>query len=82
MSLTKEQFAKNSLWTFVELSLYPVLMIIATPVFCLLALILSGGMMFQLAFIVCLLLSCKLIYFDPTKQYASRFLPGATFSKS
>jgi O-antigen/teichoic acid export membrane protein len=33
MSLTREQFIKNSAWTFIELALYPVLMIIATPVF-------------------------------------------------
>ncbi len=33
MSLTKEQFIKNSIWTFLELSLYPILMIVATPVF-------------------------------------------------
>ena len=33
MSLSKEQFIKNSIWTFLELTLYPVLMIVATPVF-------------------------------------------------
>jgi O-antigen/teichoic acid export membrane protein len=33
MSLSKQQFIKNSVWTFLELTLYPVLMIIATPVF-------------------------------------------------
>lgn len=33
MSLTREQFFKNSAWTFAELTLYPVLVIIATPVF-------------------------------------------------
>jgi O-antigen/teichoic acid export membrane protein len=33
MSLSKEQFIKNSVWTFLELTLYPVLMIVATPVF-------------------------------------------------
>jgi len=33
MSLSKEQFIKNSTWTFLELILYPVLMIVATPVF-------------------------------------------------
>lgn len=33
MSLSKEQFIKNSAWTFLELTLYPVLMIVATPIF-------------------------------------------------
>lgn len=33
MSLSKEQLIKNSVWTFLELTLYPVLMIVATPVF-------------------------------------------------
>jgi O-antigen/teichoic acid export membrane protein len=33
MSLSKEQFIKNSVWTFLELTLYPVLMIVATPLF-------------------------------------------------
>lgn len=33
MTLTKEQFVKNSGWTLAELSLFPVLVIIATPVF-------------------------------------------------
>jgi len=33
MSLSKEQFIKNSVWTFFELALYPILMIVATPVF-------------------------------------------------
>src|SRR5687768_6728550 len=33
MSLTKKQFFKNSFWTFLELTLYPLLMIVATPIF-------------------------------------------------
>ncbi|WP_317899343.1 lipopolysaccharide biosynthesis protein [Aurantibacillus circumpalustris] len=33
MSLSREQFIKNSVWTFLELALYPILMIIATPIF-------------------------------------------------
>src|SRR5207253_6264226 len=33
MSLSRKQFIKNSVWTFLELVLYPLLMIIATPVF-------------------------------------------------
>ncbi|MCC6371429.1 MAG: hypothetical protein IT236_10535 [Bacteroidia bacterium] len=33
MSLSKEQFVKNSAWTIAELALYPLLLIIATPVF-------------------------------------------------
>ena len=33
MSISKEQFFKNSAWTFLELTLFPILMIIATPVF-------------------------------------------------
>lgn len=33
MSLSKKQFIKNSVWTFLELSLYPLLMIAATPIF-------------------------------------------------
>ena len=33
MSLSKQQFIKNSTWTFLELTLYPVLMIVATPIF-------------------------------------------------
>ncbi len=33
MSLSKEQFIKNSTWTFLELALYPILMIVATPIF-------------------------------------------------
>lgn len=33
MSLSKQQFIKNSVWTFLELTLYPILMIVATPLF-------------------------------------------------
>lgn len=33
MSLSREQFFKNSVWTFLELALFPLLMILATPVF-------------------------------------------------
>lgn len=33
MSLSKQQFIRNSVWTFFELALYPLLMIAATPVF-------------------------------------------------
>ena len=33
MTLTKKQFLKNSLWTFLELSLYPILLVIASPIF-------------------------------------------------
>lgn len=33
MSLSKQQFLRNSAWTFAELTLYPVLMLLATPVF-------------------------------------------------
>src|SRR3954469_12927835 len=33
MSLSKEQLIKNSVWTFLEFTLYPVLMIVATPFF-------------------------------------------------
>lgn len=33
MSLSKQQFVKNSFWTFLELTLYPLLMIVATPLF-------------------------------------------------
>jgi len=33
MSLSIRQFFSNSIWTFLELSLYPLLMILATPIF-------------------------------------------------
>lgn len=33
MTLTRQQFVKNSAWTFAELTLFPLLVIIATPVF-------------------------------------------------
>lgn len=33
MSLTREQFFKNSVWTFLELTLYPLLMIVGVRVF-------------------------------------------------
>src|SRR5688500_6799575 len=33
MSISPKQLLKNSSWTLVELSLYPVLVILATPVF-------------------------------------------------
>lgn len=33
MSLSKQQLFRNSFWTLLELSLYPVLMIVATPLF-------------------------------------------------
>lgn len=33
MTLTKEQLVKNSIWTLAELTLFPILVIIATPVF-------------------------------------------------
>lgn len=33
MSLSIRQFFSNSVWTFLELSLYPLLMILATPIF-------------------------------------------------
>lgn len=33
MALTKKQFFKNSVWTFLDLALFPVLVIIATPIF-------------------------------------------------
>jgi O-antigen/teichoic acid export membrane protein len=33
MSLSKSQFIRNSIWTFLELALYPILMIVATPIF-------------------------------------------------
>jgi O-antigen/teichoic acid export membrane protein len=33
MSLSRQQFLRNSVWTFMELSLYPLLMIVATPLF-------------------------------------------------
>ena len=33
MSLSKQQFVKNTAWTFLELALYPILMIVATPIF-------------------------------------------------
>jgi O-antigen/teichoic acid export membrane protein len=33
MSLSREQFFKNSVWTFFELALFPLLMIVATPIF-------------------------------------------------
>ena len=33
MSLSPRQFLKNSVWTFLDLSLYPALMILATPLF-------------------------------------------------
>lgn len=33
MASTKKQFLKNSVWTFVDLALFPILVIIATPIF-------------------------------------------------
>lgn len=33
MSLSKTQFFKNSIWTFLELTTYPVLVILTTPIF-------------------------------------------------
>lgn len=33
MTLSKQQFFRNSLWTFLELTLYPALMLLATPFF-------------------------------------------------
>lgn len=33
MTLTKEQFVKNSGWTLAELTLFPILVVLATPVF-------------------------------------------------
>ena len=45
-------------------------LLVATPVFLLLGLIISGNVFFQLSLVVCLLVACKLIYFDPAKHYS------------
>ncbi len=52
------------------------------PVFFLLGLIISGNVFFQLSLILCLLVSCKLIYFDPARQYSKEiFLFNRLFNK-
>jgi len=52
------------------------------PVFFLLGLIISGNVFFQLSLILCLVVSCKLIYLDPAKQYSKEiFRLGRLFNK-
>lgn len=57
-------------------------LLVVVPVFFLLGLIISGNVFFQLSLIVCLLASCKLIYFDPAKQYSKEaFLFRGLFNR-
>jgi len=55
---------------------------VITPVFFLLGLIISGNVFFQLSLVLCLLAACKLIYFDPAKQYSREtFLFSSLFGR-
>lgn len=57
-------------------------LLVILPVFFLLGLIISGNVFFQLSLILCLLASCKLIYFDPAKQYSKEvFLFSRLFNR-
>jgi len=55
---------------------------VIAPVFFLLGLIISGNVFFQLSLVLCLLVACKLIYFDPAKKYSREtFLFNGLFNK-
>jgi O-antigen/teichoic acid export membrane protein len=55
---------------------------ILVPVFFMLGIVLTGGAVMHLALIAGLIISCKLIYFDPTRLHTAHIFPFTVFSKS
>jgi O-antigen/teichoic acid export membrane protein len=53
------------------------------PVFLLPGLIISNNLIFQLSLVLCFIVSCKLIYFDPARKYSKEvFLFNGIFNRS
>lgn len=57
-------------------------LLVIAPVFFMAGLIISGNVFFQVSLVLCLIVCCKLIYFDPARQYSKEnFLLGSLFNR-